>query len=183
MNNTFMGLDLSLTDSGVVCLQKNKVEIHNIKTKPDQFPNSLLRAEKIADDVFGYAIKYKPDFIVVEDYFVGRNSKAVINLCELGTLVRYKLLKGGFPFRTIAPNQLKKFCLGKGNAGKELILKGIYKKWGIDVDNNNTADAVVLAYVAKALYYSINELEIDLLKYEMDVVKKVLKERKTIIEL
>ena len=183
MNNCFIGLDLSLTDSGVVCLRDGDIAIHNIKTKPDEFSNSLLRAEKIADGVFGYVSEYKPNFIVVEDYFVGRNSKAVINLCELGTLVRYKLLKGGFPFRTIAPNQLKKFCLGKGNAGKELILKGIYKKWGIDVDNNNTADAVVLAYVARALYYTINELEIDLLKYELEVVRKVLKERKTIVDI
>ena len=183
MNNSFAGLDLSQTDSGVACLTEKEMFMHNIQTKPDQFPNSLLRAEFIADNIMEYVSKYKPDFIVVEDYFMGRNPKAIINLCELGTLVRYKLLKGGFPFRTVAPNQLKKFCLGKGNGGKELILKGIYKKWGIDVDNNNIADAVVLAYISKALYYSINEMDIELLKYEIEVVKKVLKERQTIVAI
>ena len=174
---TFLGLDLSLTGTGVFALKGAEIFPHEIKTKPDEFKHSLARVEHIADKVVAYVNNYKPDLIVVEDYFTGRNPRAVIQLCELGTMVRYKVLLNGNPILTVAPTQLKKFVLGKGNGAKELVLKGVYKKWAVDVSSNNLADACTLAFMARAIYNEQNGIDQNLLKYEDEVIKKILSTR------
>lgn len=179
---TFLGLDLSLTDTGVVAVRGSEVFKHDIVTKPANFKHSLARVEKIADDVLGYVNTYLPELILIEDYFTNRNNpKAVIQLCELGTVVRYKLLKAGRGFWLVAPTQLKKFCTGKGNVGKDVILKDVYKKWGLDLNNNNIADASVLAFLARALYNKQNNIQQKLLKYEEVVIDDLIK-YKTMIQ-
>ena len=179
--DVFCGLDLSLTSTGTVVLH-NTCELTNqlIKTKGEDFPHSLARVEYIADTIIGIVNTWKPVLVVVEDYFSGRNPKVIIALCELGTMVRYKLLKNGTPWISVAPTQLKKFCYGSGGGGKELVLKGVYKKWGIDVSSNDIADASVLAYMAQALIRHLNHQPQELLKYEQEVIEKILKERKVV---
>ena len=177
---TFMGLDLSLQDTGVAVMKGNEMQTFDIMTKPDQFEHSLLRVNAIANKVMGYIEQFKPNMIVMEDYFVGKNPRPIINLIELGSIVRYKILTSGGSFFTVTPQSLKKFCHGKGAGGKELVLKGVYKKWNLDVNNNNLADAIVLAYISKALYNELNKIPQDLLGYEKEVVTNVTTNRKLI---
>ena len=51
----------------------------------------------------------------------------------------------------VTPSQLKKFATGKGNVDKNVVIKEVYKRFGIDTDDDNTADAVVLGYIGLAL--------------------------------
>ena len=46
---------------------------------------------------------------------------------------------------------MKKFATGKGNVEKNVVMKAVYKRFGIDTDDDNTADAVVLGYIGLAL--------------------------------
>ena len=50
------------------------------------------------------------------------------------------------------PQQLKKFCLGPKQKNvpqsKALMLKGVLKKWGVDLSDDNLADAYTLAHMA-----------------------------------
>jgi crossover junction endodeoxyribonuclease RuvC len=179
-HNVVCGLDLSLTSSGVVVMNGEEVVTKLVKTKTDTYPNSLARVEFIADTILGVVQNYKPGLIAVEDYFSGRNPKVVIMLCELGTIVRFKLLKAGFPFISVAPTQLKKYCYGSGGGGKEHVLKGIFKKWGIDVNSNDIADAYVLAHMARSLVKAIDQVPQQLLRYEQEVVDKILLERSVV---
>lgn len=178
MENDFLGLDLSLTSTGVFLKTILGQESFEIKTKPDQFENSILRCDHIAQTIVAFVNKTKPGMIAVEDYFAGRMLGSVIQLAELGTLVRYALMKNGSHFYTVAPTQLKKFCTSKGSGDKDNILKGVYKKWNVDVNSNNIADACVLAYIAEAIYNTKNGVQQTLLDYEKEVVAKILKERK-----
>jgi hypothetical protein len=55
------------------------------------------------------------------------------------------------PFVVVTPNQLKKFTSGiGGQAKKENILKDLLKRFEVDVDNNNVADATALHFMARA---------------------------------
>ena len=75
---------------------------------------------------------------------------------------------------------LKKFILGtiKGS-GKELILKEVYKKYQLDINNNNIADALVLAKIADLYYKMQNKLAIgDYPKYQIEVVQALIKKNK-----
>lgn len=188
---TVYGLDLSLTGTGIACLKESglpapadiEISLEEVGTQPKNFTNSLVRVEHIADKILAHINNNKPKMIVIEDYFSGRNPKVIIQLCELGTIVRYKLLKAGYSFTTVTPNQLKKFCLGSGAGGKELVLKGVYKRWGLDLTSNNLADATVLAYMAKAIWNQNNGVSQKLLKYESEIVDKVIKERQVYLPM
>jgi Holliday junction resolvasome RuvABC endonuclease subunit len=48
----------------------------------------------------------------------------------------------------IPPMTLKKYAAGKGNAKKQEMLMQIYKRWGIEFNNDNAADSYALARLA-----------------------------------
>jgi len=50
------------------------------------------------------------------------------------------------------PTELKKFITGKGNAKKQIIIQQVYKKYGIEFEDDNLADAFVLAKMAEAAH-------------------------------
>jgi Holliday junction resolvasome RuvABC endonuclease subunit len=48
----------------------------------------------------------------------------------------------------IPPMTLKKYAAGKGNAKKQEVLLQIYKRWGIEFNDDNAADSYALARLA-----------------------------------
>jgi Holliday junction resolvasome RuvABC endonuclease subunit len=48
----------------------------------------------------------------------------------------------------IAPMTLKKYAAGKGNAKKQEMLMQIFKRWGIEFNDDNAADSYALARLA-----------------------------------
>jgi Holliday junction resolvasome RuvABC endonuclease subunit len=48
----------------------------------------------------------------------------------------------------VPPMSLKKFVAGTGNATKDVMLLNIYKKYGVELRDNNAADAYGLARIA-----------------------------------
>jgi Holliday junction resolvasome RuvABC endonuclease subunit len=48
----------------------------------------------------------------------------------------------------IPPMTLKKYAAGKGNAKKQEMLMQIYKRWGIEFNDDNAADAYALGRLA-----------------------------------
>lgn len=75
---------------------------------------------------------------------------------ELGAIVKRALravLDPPVCYPTIVPpKSLKKFVTGNGNAAKDNMLLGVYKKWGKEYGNNNLADAYSLARMAEAVH-------------------------------
>jgi hypothetical protein len=49
-----------------------------------------------------------------------------------------------FPLK-VPPMTLKKYAAGKGNAKKQEMLLQIYKRWGIEFNDDNAADSYALA--------------------------------------
>jgi crossover junction endodeoxyribonuclease RuvC len=52
----------------------------------------------------------------------------------------------------VAPTQLKLFATGRGAADKDEVMNAVNKLWGLDVGNDNVADAIVLAQIARYAY-------------------------------
>ncbi len=171
----YIGLDLSLTATGVFVVDENSNEMFSreIKTKPNQFDTPVERCYFIANTILEILKEHKPDYITIEEYFVGRQPKTVIRLAELGSIVRFLLLTNGYDILTVAPTKLKKFVTGKGNCGKELILKDIFKKFNVDTNSNNIADAAGLAFISKVMYFKENNLELNITKYQDETTKKL----------
>jgi crossover junction endodeoxyribonuclease RuvC len=83
------------------------------------------------------------------------------------------LYEAGMPFYVVSPGQIKKFATGKGVGQKSIVVREVYKRWGIDTKDDNQADACVLAYIAE----SILHLSMDAPKYQIEVVQKITNER------
>jgi Holliday junction resolvasome RuvABC endonuclease subunit len=52
----------------------------------------------------------------------------------------------------IPPMTLKKFAAGKGNAKKQEMLMQIFKRWGIEFNDDNAADSYALARLAGKIF-------------------------------
>ena len=83
---------------------------------------------------------------MVEAY-ASRFPGALIPLVEVGTAVRLGLRAQGLRWLEPAPTQLKLFALGKGAGDKDQIVLQVFKRWGHEAMNNDTADAYVLACI------------------------------------
>ena len=66
-------------------------------------------------------------------------------------MLRREFRNAGIVYQEVAPTQAKKFLTGKGNCDKNLILKEVFKRYHIDVDDDNVADAVNFNMIGRAL--------------------------------
>jgi crossover junction endodeoxyribonuclease RuvC len=76
-------------------------------------------------------------------------SQAALVLGELSATVRlaiYDLYEDHrrYPLK-VPPMTLKKYASGKGNAKKQEMLLQIYKRWGVEFNDDNAADSYALA--------------------------------------
>lgn len=179
----YVGLDMSLTGSGVSTKEGTNVFVTTIKTAPKDFKNDLERYRYIVEKAFGY-IKETPDktFICIEDVFVPQNKmqiNAAMKLIGLAYLIRSRLYEAGYKFYIPAPSQVKKFVSGKGTCPKDQVTKEVYKRWGVDTKDDNQADACCMAYFAEALHAYLQDEKsvLNLPKAQAEVIKAVALER------
>lgn len=176
-----IGLDLSLTSTGWYIIDES-IQFGEIKTNPKKFPNLIERVQYIADTLIQKIEEHGGvDLVVMQDYFVGKNCQTVIQLSVLGTIVRYKMLKNGYSYLTVAPTQIKKYSTGSGTAHKDNMLKVVFKNYGLDTESNNIADACAIAYLGNTyLEYVQKGQKEKLKKYEIQVLKKIVKQRQVV---
>lgn len=145
----YIGLDLSLTATGVCIIGEDNTQFFTIKTKPEKYRSPEERFEYIKNEV----IRLLPDcpfvvFIAIEDYSYGSVGQS-FSKAELHGLIKNALFTRSYEFTQYSPNSLKKFASGKGNSGKDVVIKCVYQHWGHDLTDNNQADACVLAHMAR----------------------------------
>lgn len=89
-------------------------------------------------------------------------------------MVRLALRTCGVDYLTVVPSQLKKFGTGSGLSKKEVIIKEVLKRFGVDTNDNNQADALVLVHLGAALcgFWQTT------LKAQDEVLKELLKGHK-----
>ena len=144
----FIGIDPSLTCTGIICLnEKGEIEGQElIKTKSSD--DDEFRIVYIWDKIYNFINKYESEkcLISIEGISYGSRNNPVIKakLSGLHYYIRICLKNLKKSFEIIPPKTLKKFIL-KGNMKKELILLIVYKRWGVSFDDNNLADSYGLA--------------------------------------
>ena len=90
---------------------------------------------------------YKPDCAVLEDPFVGRNSKTAIILGMARGGILTSLVNHGIPAYSYTPSAAKRAAFGNGHAAKEQVACLLAGELGISVDNIplDSTDALALA--------------------------------------
>lgn len=75
-------------------------------------------------------------------------SQSALVLGELSATVKLTLWEKSILPLQIPPMTLKKYATGKGTAKKQEMLLQIYKRWGVEFNDDNAADAYSLARLA-----------------------------------
>jgi len=172
-----IGLDMSLTATGFCMKADDIITVETIKTNPKTAPNDLARLRYIADKVMS-RIPKDVDMICMEDFFVPRNPAQInsaIRLAMLAAVMRMSLYEAGYPFFIVAASQIKKFATGKGSGiQKSIVVREVYKRWGVEAKDDNQADACAMAHLADAMLVDVPP---DRPQFQRDVLKKIYADR------
>lgn len=176
---SYVGIDLSLTGTGFCLKHGPDLSMETIKTTPKTAENDLERLRYIRKHIME-RIPTDTAIACIEDFFVPHRAtqiNAAKGLIMAGTLTRIAMLELGLPFVIVSPGQLKKFATGKGNGPKGIVIREIYKRWGVNAKDDNQADACVLAHMAETIHRISRGEDLELHKYQQDTIDKVIKER------
>ncbi len=150
----FVGLDMSVTHSGVAIKTGNKIRLEAIKTKVGKFETNIDRYDYIVKETMKLIPK-GTKLVCIEDFFIPNTSSrfaSAIQLIALGTLMRKALNDAGMYFIIVSPKQLKKFVTGTGSASKEFVIREA-SKWSSDIGkDDNKADALGFAMLADTIW-------------------------------
>ena len=132
MNVTVLGLDLSMTGTGIAYGDTALV----VKTDPDDGDERLDQiVEAVLDQIDGQSI----DLAVVEDLPTHAKAAGITGMVH--GAVRRALRARHVPYALVPPASLKKYATGKGNAPKPDLRMALYKRTGIDEPDDNRVDA------------------------------------------
>ena len=148
----FVGIDHSMTGTGVVVLDQDGciIEQKLIKTSSNDIDEK--RMTHIMDELSFIPNIIRLKRVYIEGPSFASKGQAVLQMGALHYLIRIFLYRKKVKYKVVPPNTLKKFITGKGHAKKEHMLLNIYKKFGIEFEDNNIADAFSLAKMALEEY-------------------------------
>lgn len=145
----FIGIDPS-TKTGLVALDGNTILMEKeIASTKQGFDQSVDIAFQVELSLVSLEKKGPIEGVCIEGYSFNSPYR-VVQMVEIGTLIRFKLRKK-YGFIDVAPNTLKKFATGVGKGKKEAVLLHAYKAWGYENSSNNVVDGYVLARIAQAI--------------------------------
>ena len=141
-----VGLDLSLSSTGYHTLVGELISgaiVTNDKLSSMERIDFILA--RIAELV------HEGDFVLIENNAFNAIGRAKSVLAELNGIVKFWLWRRKIEYVLVAPTTLKKFILGKGKGEKSLILREVFKAYGLNAGTDDEADACVLAHIGACL--------------------------------
>lgn len=156
----YIGLDLSLTKMGFAAFGPD-VEEPFFGTH--KFPSDRTwNTRRISDNVIDFSSFFNRTFwqglfyVFIEDYaFMSRSIRLHDSIEFIGCVKQWLYwdlrVKG---IGVVSPTTLKKYVTGSGKSPKSIIVREVHRKWGVEVANDDEADAVGLARLCGAFFDS-----------------------------
>lgn len=147
-----IGIDYSLTGTGLAVLSEQQAPVvATIKTDPKHFAKTprghIARIDHIYSAILELADPRPGDMILIEGLSMHSKSSSLDKIFGGWWLLVDQL---GVDPVVVPPNNLKLYATGKGNAAKEDVLLAMVRRHdGIDLRNNNEADALALASIGR----------------------------------
>lgn len=176
MTDIYVGIDPGAKNCALVAWSPTEGLITTWKPK-GAMPTGVLRLRKLMWDISLELIKLSKKGriakIALEAYSMAEKY-GQHNSGEVGGVIKLTILNHfggrgsrGYPV-LVAPQQLKKFATGNGNTKKEMISKEVLKRWDVDFDDTNLAEAYVLARMAHAF-----DTRPEMLAFQQEVINKL----------
>lgn len=148
--SAYVGLDPSLTGFGVAAIGDEYWETWLLKSTKRGIDRLLDLSYQLSDIFAEVGHRHPIGDVAVEDTV--RASLSASALGELAGIVKMTCHTaltgpGKYPLR-VPPTTLKKYATGRGNAKKPEVMLSVYKKWGVEILDDNLSDAYVLAKIA-----------------------------------
>lgn len=170
-----IGLDLSLRASGVAIWENGAMARRIVSAPPAVRDDQVGRLQTVINAVKTF-LAPATDIVVIEDFAFSRGNQAHL-LGGLGYAIRLYLRSHDIPFVLVGPMQNKKFASGSGKAEKSGMLLAVYKRWGIEAEDDNVADAVSLCMIGRALVGNWQPTA----DFQREVLKKVLQSNSDVL--
>jgi crossover junction endodeoxyribonuclease RuvC len=139
-----VGVDLSLASTGVASYGHCERIKNKSLPKDATLEKREHRLESIALEVVKFVGLAK--LVVIEGPAYGSNDPGAHERAGLWWRVVGKLVERAVPVVVVAPTTLKVYACGKGNAGKDVVMLAVAKRYpDAGIDGNDTADAYTLA--------------------------------------
>jgi len=124
MSEIVMGIDQSLTSTGIAIKLFNRVYFEVVSTKADKEDNlqKIKRSREIADRIVDLCTMHDVTRVQIEGLGFNAKGNATRDLSGLQFIIISSLLDAGFDtdsIELIAPTSLKKFATGNGKASKD----------------------------------------------------------------
>jgi len=158
-----LAIDPSLTGTGICLYDGSTHTIHTKLRGPE-------RLQWIRDAIIDRTLAIR--LVVIEGYSYGSKGAAVVNIGELGGVLRLAIYERQIPLVEIPPSCLKKYATGKGNASKDDVLQAGVMRSGHTFADNNACDAWWLHQLALAHYEPDNPLLIKMPAGNREGLKK-----------
>jgi crossover junction endodeoxyribonuclease RuvC len=156
-NGIFVGIDQSLTGTGIVAfdqqgtlIAQDLFETKAGKVPLDEVERFIVQFNRCHNFVTTNA-KGRTPCVVMEDFAYSQPHQMAA-LGGLGWHFRIMMSRTPWHFATCSTNTLKKVATGSGAAAKEQVMLGVYKRWTFESSDNNVADAYVLGRISLVAY-------------------------------
>lgn len=142
-----IGIDPSLTSTGIAVRSKEKYSFHSVITKPAKDRTVKTEIKRISmisamliNLIKNNKIKNENLIVLIEDYGFQAKGK-ITKLAELVGILKYRLLTHNMPFKIVSIGTWKKQVLGKGNLKKADIKAKVLQKFGCYFESQDVCDA------------------------------------------
>lgn len=145
--NHIIGLDLSLTATGWAKREGETTTFGTITGEGSGMPRLIKIETDVKDVVYPYC-----ELVVMEGLSFQSNAPSAKERAGLSYILQRSFYYCQLLCVQVPPLLLKKFVIGNAkNAEKSLMLREVYKRWGIDAGNDNEADAIGLVMIGACL--------------------------------
>lgn len=178
-----VGLDLSITGSGVVRFDASRGRynvIETVGTKPED-GNMIQRNGSSAATIM--SVIERNDIVFIENYAYGvkKNASRLITLAEFGGLIKFAIYKKTKKLAIlVSSTPIKKWVSGKGNLPKEDFKLAAYKKYNIDFATGDEVVAYTMVDLGRHLLFPLKR---KLFKYEEEVLKNFKKKHPEVLQM
>lgn len=155
-----VALDLSLTATGIAVThdQVGEPRLSCRTVTPRRRPTATVIDHQRLHETFqavAAAVGCKPDLVVIEFLpHVTGTGGAPLRLAELHGALKHWIFSRGLTYVDVAPQHLKTYATGKGNAKKAEVREAVTARYGrlLHIHSEDEADSVALMALALDAY-------------------------------
>jgi crossover junction endodeoxyribonuclease RuvC len=171
----FLGVDQSLNGTGLALIRANGTCVATttiIVGKRKDAERLFYIQQEVCNFIKLYHVTYLNVKTSIDVAMEGGSFKSThrgFALGEISGVLQTFFFSKKYPIVIVPPLLVKKFATGNGGASKQNMIDAVKTLWNVSVENDNEADALVLAHIARSVIYAPTQH-----RCQMEVIKKLL---------